>query len=1048
MTKPRTPRSPRVPRFQNVLSRTFGRRGPVLIVVGVAVAALAATMLTLRADTGTPVSLDALDVTYTQNFDTLANSGTSSTTPQGWGFAESSTNANTTFTAGTGSSNAGDTYSFGAAGSTDRAFGGLQSGALIPTIGAVFANNTGSVISRLDIAYTGEEWRFGTVNRGADRLDFQYSTNATSLTTGTWVDVDSLDFSTPNVSVAVGATNGNTAGFRTAISATLSGLNIAPGATFWIRWTDFNVSGADDGLAVDDFSLTPRLAASNPTGTGAANPNPVPAGTSTTLSATITPGQNPASTGLAVSCDLTAIGGSNSFGLPLDTGNVYSASYVVPVGTPAQTYSLPCTITDNESRSGSFNVSLAVPIALTCEAGIKTSTAIHTIQGSGAQSPLAVGTAVEVEGVVVANFRSTTQLKGFYLQEPDATWDADPTTSEGVFVFDNGTGTDVSVGDRVRLQGTVNEFSGTGSFLGSNRTSTLTEIDNVQNKTFCSAGNSFTRTSITLPTDGPDDLERYEGMAVSIDQRMVVTGNFSLGTFGQVDLAPSVLVTPTNVPDPSPTKTAWAAQASLNTRSVIALDDASTLSNANLFPTLFPQPGLSASNTLRVGDILNYDPTTNTNTPLVGVLDDRFGAYRIEPTAPVTFYSANPRPPIAPILANVGGRFRAVSANVLNFFTTILPPAQARGATTQTEFDHQKTKVIEALFAMSADVYGLSEVQNLTSGLTGSNSPPTNAALQSLVDGLNCKQIGDGPLCQNPPLQPFALVDTTPLGASNGTDAIRSAIIYRADRLVPIGGPALYYQNDTNRPTLAQTFQPFSGPKASQQTFTFVVNHFRSKGSACGAGQDDPLGFQGNCNGLRLNMAQNVIGWLATNPTGDPALANRRLLLVGDYNAYLGEDPIQWFETHGYPDLIPRIVGANAYSYDFGSQRGYLDHAIANGLMNTLVKSLAEWHNNSDEPSSLEALNSSNKSAAAQVAYFGADPWAASDHDPIVIGFNTLLGDLNDDGVVNATDQQIISAAMGRNAADVDRRIDYDGDGRISLNDYRIWTGYYRLFNQ
>ena len=27
-------------------------------------------------------------------------------------------------------------------------------------------------------------------------------------------------------------------------------------ATFWIRWTDFNVFQADDGLAVDDFSLT------------------------------------------------------------------------------------------------------------------------------------------------------------------------------------------------------------------------------------------------------------------------------------------------------------------------------------------------------------------------------------------------------------------------------------------------------------------------------------------------------------------------------------------------------------------------------------------------------------------------------------------------------------------------------------------------------------------------------------------------------------------------------------------------------------------------
>jgi hypothetical protein len=98
---------------------------------------------------------------YSQNFDTLALSGTSSTVPTGWQFIETGTNANTTYTAGTGSSNAGDTYSFGAADSADRAFGGLLSGSLVPTIGASFTNNTGSVITSLEISYTGEQWRLG-----------------------------------------------------------------------------------------------------------------------------------------------------------------------------------------------------------------------------------------------------------------------------------------------------------------------------------------------------------------------------------------------------------------------------------------------------------------------------------------------------------------------------------------------------------------------------------------------------------------------------------------------------------------------------------------------------------------------------------------------------------------------------------------------------------------------------------------------------------------------------------------------------------------------
>src|SRR5206468_3519580 len=90
-----------------------------------------------------------------------------------------------------------------------------------------------------------------------DRLDFQYSTTATTLTNGTWVDVDALDFTEPVTVGTVGLLDGNAAANRRAISGTITGLNIASGAIFWIRWTDFDATSNDDGLAVDDFSLTP-----------------------------------------------------------------------------------------------------------------------------------------------------------------------------------------------------------------------------------------------------------------------------------------------------------------------------------------------------------------------------------------------------------------------------------------------------------------------------------------------------------------------------------------------------------------------------------------------------------------------------------------------------------------------------------------------------------------------------------------------------------------------------------------------------------------------
>lgn len=222
------------------------------------------------------LSLTVIGTTYSQNFDTLVSVGTGTSVsppfPLGWHFSEAGTNANTTYTAGTGSSSTGDTYSFGSAASTERAFGGLLSGTLNPTIGANFVNNTGATISSLVIAYTGEQWRLGTAGR-SDRLDFQISFNATSLTTGIWADVDALDFTTPNTVGSTGAKDGNLPAYRTSINYTISGINILNGDAFWIRWLDFNASGADDGLAVDDFSIT-ILSAPIVTSINRASPDP------------------------------------------------------------------------------------------------------------------------------------------------------------------------------------------------------------------------------------------------------------------------------------------------------------------------------------------------------------------------------------------------------------------------------------------------------------------------------------------------------------------------------------------------------------------------------------------------------------------------------------------------------------------------------------------------------------------------------------------------------------------------------------------------------
>lgn len=322
-----------------------------------------------RAQSGGPVSLSTLDVAHVEPFDTLAPAGSSSELPAGWAISEAGANANGSYTAGTGSSNAGDTYSFGAASSSDRALGGLQSSNLNPTFGAAFTNNTGAVISALDVSYTGEQWRLGATGR-QDRLDFQYSLDATGLGNGTWVDVNELDFNGPITSGATGALDGNAAANRTAIAHTIAGLAIPAGATFWVRWTDFNASGADDGLAVDDFSITPRATgpATSPAGVGAASPSTVLRGDATLLTVTVTPGANPASTGLTVTADLTPIGGAAAQPLFDDASHgdvtagdlVFSFAATVPAATAAGLKELAVGITDAEARTGPATITLTV----------------------------------------------------------------------------------------------------------------------------------------------------------------------------------------------------------------------------------------------------------------------------------------------------------------------------------------------------------------------------------------------------------------------------------------------------------------------------------------------------------------------------------------------------------------------------------------------------------------------------------------------------------------------------------------------------------------
>jgi trimeric autotransporter adhesin len=295
-------------------------------------------------DNGDIDAIPYTGTTYTQNFNTLATSGLATYVVSGWGLFETGTNANFSYSASDGTPNSGNTYSFGTGTNADRAFGGLRSGSLIPLVGGKFINNTGSTVNSLTVTYTGEQWRSGTASR-VDKLDFQYSTDATSLSTGTWTDVDALDFTSPN-NAAVGALDGNLSANRVTKTFALNGISIPAGSVFFFRWQDFDASGADDGLGIDDFSLSPGCTppTNQPT---ALLLTPALTAINGSFTAAVA-GTDPADAYLVVMSTSASLGGSPASGTAYAIDDVIGNGQVVSIGssltfnvtglTPSTTY--------------------------------------------------------------------------------------------------------------------------------------------------------------------------------------------------------------------------------------------------------------------------------------------------------------------------------------------------------------------------------------------------------------------------------------------------------------------------------------------------------------------------------------------------------------------------------------------------------------------------------------------------------------------------------------------------------------------------------------
>ena len=584
---------------------------------------------------------------------------------------------------------------------------------------------------------------------------------------------------------------------------------------------------------------------------------------------------------------------------------------------------------------------------------------IAEIQGTGTASPFENQT-VTTMGIVTGDFQdidvdNNNNLGGFYIQQE--TPDSDAATSDGIFVFDgSNAATDVNTGDRVTVVGTVAEY------FGETQIAAIT-VNVIGRGTIPATDVNFPAATLSTNSLGDKiaDLERFEGMLVRFPQELTVSTLRFIERFGEVGLSQGGRLYQYTNSNPPDTVAYTAHLNSVAGRSII-LDDG--MRSFYPVPIQHLHAGVPAGYSIRAGDTVTGITGNLRYSRSSGANGDE--GWRLMPTESVSFDNANPRPAVL----IVNGAIHVASLNVNNFFSNV-DSGQAlcgpqgddrcRGADSAEELIRQLAKIASALALMDADIVGLAEIENNAS-----------ASLQMIVDALNTKIGGSD----------YAYLRTGTIH----DDAIKTGFIYKTSTVRLSGEFAILdssvdtrFDDGRNRPALAQTFQV----NDSGALVTVIVNHLKSKGSACDASGDSNLNDgQANCNLTRTRAAAAIGDWIATDPTNS---GDSDFLIIGDLNSYTFEDPLSALKNAGLVSLLEANV--NSYSYLFDAQAGALDHAVASASLAMQVAAIREWHINADEP----ALLDYNLENGRDPALFDPDsPYRTSDHDPVIVGLDLV----------------------------------------------------------
>ena len=250
------------------------------------------------------------------------------------------------------------------------------------------------------------------------------------------------------------------------------------------------------------------------------------------------------------------------------------------------------------------------------------------------------------------------------------------------------------------------------------------------------------------------------------------------------------------------------------------------------------------------------------------------------------------------------GTLRVVGANIENYFADLGGYATKR--TTPQQQALKTRKVVSAFRAMNADIIALCEMQ------VGDKAP------QMLLDALNKSGAH------------YAYI-SMPV---DNMDRIGGCFLYRTDRVRPYTQPLSAYQDSTSH-YYARMFAVGFEELSSGERLIVGVNHLKSK---------RPGRTQYDTN---LKRMQNTDSLLVMLPQAVAQFADADVLLLGDYNCYTQEQPIQTLVRAGYEDQLMRFC-PDDYSYIYKGEMGFLDRCFASPSMAEQIIQVRPWHVNAD----------------------------------------------------------------------------------------------------